>query len=434
MSKFLANLKSYVHSLSTSDHYAAYDPNRTSSQQDAKVPLAYPSSSSAARMSSSSIPSSRPSSSAGAPVGSRSAQLNSTSRGSADNNGAEIALDDMSPIPSPQLSWERIETFLEKNYPELGDQILSGATEADVNELEHDIDASLPADVRESMMVHDGQERGGRPTGLFFGITILDLESVSEEWAVWRNTAVRLNELRRRNQASKPAPKGPSSSSAPASPVQPRRSVPNWVEHQRSFPREHIQPVYCHPGWIPLAKDFEGNNIAVDTAPGPRGRYGQVILFGRDFDTKFVVSPSWGDFLAQFAADIESGNWFIDDDFENAVFAYKQPYGRLVSYFELLRRRATSNAQNNNSASTHTAAESASSTTAETSGDTRADTPLANGDEPQEETIITLTPANGDKDASKEDAATADKENQEAADTEDGKSGENVLKDIDLQK
>lgn len=432
MSKFLANLKSFVHSVSTSDHYAAYDPDRAGSRQDANVPLAYPSSSTAGRMSSSSVASSRPSSSAGAPAGSRSAQLNSASRGSADMGG-EIALDEMGPIPSPQISWERIESFLDKNYPELEDQILGGATEADVNELEHDIDASLPADVRESMQLHDGQERGGRPTGLFFGITILDLESISEEWAVWRNTAVRLNELRRKQQISQTPQQGPSSSSAPVSPVQPRKNAPSWIEYQRSFPRDHIQPVYCHPGWIPLAKDFEGNNIAVDTAPGSRGRYGQVILFGRDFDTKFVISPSWGDFLSQFASDVESGNWFVDDSIEDAVFAYKAPNGRLVSYFEVLRRRALASLPSN-SAPAQVATETAS-TTAESSTDTRADTPLANGDAPHEETIITLTPAQqNERGANDETSIETGEEQQDAEGGKDAESDKEILKDIDLQK
>jgi cell wall assembly regulator SMI1 len=42
-----------------------------------------------------------------------------------------------------------------------------------------------------------------------------------------------------------------------------------------------IRRVNDHPAWIPFATDTYGNYLAVDMAPGPRGRPGQVILIGR---------------------------------------------------------------------------------------------------------------------------------------------------------
>ena len=47
---------------------------------------------------------------------------------------------------------------------------------------------------------------------------------------------------------------------------------------------------------------------------GPTGKWGQIILFGRDYDCKYVVARSWSAFLATFADDLNSGKWFVDED------------------------------------------------------------------------------------------------------------------------
>lgn len=53
----------------------------------------------------------------------------------------------------------------------------------------------------------------------------------------------------------------------------------------REFGSVHaIRRASDHPAWIPFATDTGGNFLAVDMAPGPRGRPGQVILIGRDHD------------------------------------------------------------------------------------------------------------------------------------------------------
>ncbi len=63
-----------------------------------------------------------------------------------------------------------------------------------------------------------------------------------------------------------------------------------------------------------MVRDWGGNNLAVDLAPGPTGKWGQVILFGRDYDCKYVVARSWSAFLATVADDLNSGKWFVDED------------------------------------------------------------------------------------------------------------------------
>lgn len=246
--------------------------------------------------------------------------------------------------PSPMVSWSRIDRWVEANYPELYDQLSYPVTSADLNELEADLDCSLPLEVRDSYLIHDGQERGGKPTGLFFSITLLQLEGIVEEWSIWRKTAIKVNEaLKRQKMQIGQLPPQPSSSKTnhPQSTTTTTTTTTGiaWLDRQESVPENAIQRVYAHPAWIPLAKDWEGNNIAIDLAPGPKGRWGQVILFGRDFDRKYVIASSWAAFLATFADDLELGNHYINDDIEEGQMMFRTPNGRIVSYFNVLRSR-----------------------------------------------------------------------------------------------
>lgn len=59
---------------------------------------------------------------------------------------------DGAPPPPPiSHSWRKIERWLESNYEELFDNLCEGCTQNDINELEHELDCSLPLEVRESL-------------------------------------------------------------------------------------------------------------------------------------------------------------------------------------------------------------------------------------------------------------------------------------------
>ncbi|RMD43067.1 hypothetical protein DV735_g2064, partial [Chaetothyriales sp. CBS 134920] len=215
----------------------------------------------------------------------------------------------------------KIERWVEKNYPELLDSLGEGCSRNDVNELEHELDVTLPQDVRESLGIHDGQERGGRPTGIVFGCMLLDCEEIVQEWNQWK--AVNLEYLSNTQQPgihySRSFHDGPSSSSSSSAQYR-SQTAPNklWrqdlLDRQDSQPPKAVQKAYAHPGWIPLARDWGGNNLAVDLAPGPMGKWGQIIIFGRDFDCKYVVARSWSHFLAVVADDLNSDRVFVDED------------------------------------------------------------------------------------------------------------------------
>ncbi|ROT39156.1 glucan synthesis regulatory protein [Sodiomyces alkalinus F11] len=248
--------------------------------------------------------------------------------------------DGLPPPPPVSHSWRKIDAWAEENYPELYDQLCEGATRNDLNELEHQLDCTLPQDVRESLMVHDGQERWGTPTGIIFGSMLLDCEELVQEWETWR----KVNQQFLLDTAG-PRPAAPTSqaSSSTAPPARAGPNNPAWRQdllgRQDSVPPGAIQKAYAHPGWIPLVRDWGGNNLAVDVAPGPNGKWGQIILFGRDYDTKYVVARSWAHFLGIVADDLYSGKWFVDEETNELKLREFRETRVEPPYFSILRWR-----------------------------------------------------------------------------------------------
>ncbi|CAI6333358.1 unnamed protein product [Periconia digitata] len=250
------------------------------------------------------------------------------------------------PAPPVGHSWRRIDRWVEDHYEELFDNLCEGCTSNDVNELEHELDATLPMDVRESLQVHDGQERGGLPTGIIFGCMLLDCEEVVMEWQNWRTVAEEFlttkPDYNRTPQIPVKAFAG-SSSTVPVS--QPQSNTnPLWrqdlLAKQDSQPPNAVQKAYSHPAWIPLARDWGGNYLATDLAPGPTGTWGQIIIFGRDYDCKYVVARSWSALLAMVADDLGTDKVHIEEETgELKLLEFKKKQNVEPPYLEILRWR-----------------------------------------------------------------------------------------------
>lgn len=198
--------------------------------------------------------------------------------------------------PPLRHTWKRIRAWCENHYSELDDTLNWPATEAAIDDLELTIGFTLPTAVRDSYLCYDGQEiesNNSCSDGLFFGLPLLSLEQIAEEWRFWRGVD---------DDATSGA----------------NAEVKGWMS---SCPNGWIRHEYSCRGWIPLVTDHGGNYIGVDMMPPPNGggAPGQVILFGRDFDTKIVLwrgegEGGWGRFLQYVAEELESGEmWTLDD-------------------------------------------------------------------------------------------------------------------------
>ncbi|OCH95060.1 hypothetical protein OBBRIDRAFT_788798 [Obba rivulosa] len=197
------------------------------------------------------------------------------------------------PLPLyPPLShtWDRLRLWLSREYPELGDTLNYGILPQDLAQIEMAFGFALPNPVRESYLCVDGQEAesaAGCSEGLFFGLTLLPLEDVLEEWRFWREVDDDPN----------------------------TGANPKLREMMQSIPPGWVRREYSLRGWIPLVADKAGNYLGVDMNPGEGGSVGQVIVFGRDFDTKVVMwrgdgPGGWAKWLANFVDDLESGEGF----------------------------------------------------------------------------------------------------------------------------
>lgn len=282
--------------------------------------------------------------------GARSTMQRVSSSGAIDTiAGGEIQMQSFSeglpPPPPVSHSWKRIEGWCDANYEEVGENLCEGCTQNDVNELEHELDCTLPMEVRESLMIHDGQERGGRPTGVLFGCMLLDCEEIVQEWRQW----ARINDEYLRSAGAYVPPQAPvkafagASSSAAQPPSQANGPGGNWrqdlMAKQDSQPPNAVQKAYVHPAWIPMARDWGGNNICIDLAPGSAGKWGQVILMGRDYDCKYVISRSWSAFLATVADDMSTDKWYIEDDTHELKLREFKNQNVEPAYMDILRWR-----------------------------------------------------------------------------------------------
>ncbi|KAI6038450.1 hypothetical protein EDC04DRAFT_2695352 [Pisolithus marmoratus] len=150
----------------------------------------------------------------------------------------------------------------------------------DLAQIEMQLGFALPAPVRESYLA-------GCSDGLFFGLTLLPMEDVFEEWRFWREV-----------------------DEDPTTGANTRLR-----DSMKSIPDGWVRKEYSQRGWIPLIVDKAGNYIGVDLNPGEGGSAGQVIVFGRDFDTKVVLwrgdgPGGWATWLASFVDELESGEGF----------------------------------------------------------------------------------------------------------------------------
>ena len=153
------------------------------------------------------------------------------------------------------------------------------ATEAALDAFEQLVGLKLPQAYRQLYRWHDGEndDRWGH----FYGLPLLPLKEAGRQWQAWNDVLADFGGN--------------------------RYEIPGGA-----WPEGAVDPAYFNPRWVPLTHDGSGNHIGLDFDPWPRGRVGQVILFGRDEDVKVVLADSLGKFLDWIAGLLESGNFRLE--------------------------------------------------------------------------------------------------------------------------
>jgi internalin A len=169
-----------------------------------------------------------------------------------------------------------IKRILAPEFSELITSLRPGATEAQIMHLEEVIEQSLPENFKELYRLHDGESD---VSGLFFGTIFMDLRMIEQDWLSWKRLA---------NDTT---------------------LTEEFDIDCLSVPYGWVQERYACPGWIPFGTNYDGNFLGIDLDPGPEGISGQVINFGRDEETKYVIASNLTLFFEFLVAILESGNF-----------------------------------------------------------------------------------------------------------------------------
>ena len=153
-------------------------------------------------------------------------------------------------------------------------QLRPGASEAELVELEAQLGVALPDLLRQLLMIHNGQDG----FGILFGNQMLSVAEILQQWRGWREVeADGMNE--------------------------------SCAEFMESSPAGAVKPMYTNARWIPLTHDGGGNHMGLDYDPDVGGNQGQMIAFGADEDTKYLLAPTFATFAEKAVEWLRHASW-----------------------------------------------------------------------------------------------------------------------------
>ncbi len=207
------------------------------------------------------------------------------------------------PGRSPDALWRAYLDWLAEHLPEATPRLNPPADESAIAELEALVGHELPDAVKAGWRQHDG-ERCDSYRGVALGFWWLPVAEVAQVWNDWAQIR------REQDEAFFEVVDKP----------------------QRSYPERAIKKQYTSPGWIPILRwPYDGDYVGLDYDPGPEGRPGQVINFGRDQEHKFVAAEDFATFLAWMVQEAEGGCVTIDRDDEDDDPIFEHEDGILVN-------------------------------------------------------------------------------------------------------
>jgi len=193
--------------------------------------------------------------------------------------------------------WDKLEKFMAEKTPNVFDVLNDGIEAHHWKELEEKIGINLPQDFKDFYAIHNGLSHYEAP--FFFSFGFLTQEHVIGEWEGWVEF---LGEHT------------------------PEELVEDFDSETTSEMPEHVKAIYANKKWIPFAHDWGGNHIGLDLDPNPKGSVGQVINFGVDEDSKFVLADSFTEFINWLLKQIDDGNYIVKTSEDSDEVLYlKEP-------------------------------------------------------------------------------------------------------------
>ena len=170
--------------------------------------------------------------------------------------------------------------FSDKNVLDLM-RLNPGASEEELLDLEQHLGISLPEDFRNYLATHNGQTGG---IEMLFCEPLLTTSEIKQTWTDWYE----VGEDGEMND--------------------------DCAEFMSAHPEGYVKPLYTNPKWIAFTTDYGGNHLGLDLDPDVKGTSGQVIIFGRDEDEKFLVASSFTEFLAMVVRHLKKIKWSVTQE------------------------------------------------------------------------------------------------------------------------
>ncbi|MGR6342607.1 SMI1/KNR4 family protein [Priestia megaterium] len=160
--------------------------------------------------------------------------------------------------------WNEFEQWLKINRPEVLGTLNEAATESQIAEVEQKMGLKFPQNLRELLMIHNGQQ--DEYVAAIDNYLLLPLDEIVYTW-------------------------------------QTLKELLDGGEFEDFEEVEPVGPVkkefWWNPRWIPIATNGGGDDICIDLDPAEGGKIGQIITFWHDWEQREVISNSLEE-------------WFID--------------------------------------------------------------------------------------------------------------------------
>jgi cell wall assembly regulator SMI1 len=159
--------------------------------------------------------------------------------------------------------WEKLENYLAQHNPSLLADLNPPATVADIDALQSRLNANLPSDYIDLLMIHNGQR--GRSEWLFEGEKFLSTREILMDWSTLCSL-----------------------------------EVDGDFDNEVVNPEEGIKDCWWSKCWIPITSNGFGDHRCLDLDPSPEGENGQIINFFHDSPARSQVAKGFGTWFAQF--------------------------------------------------------------------------------------------------------------------------------------
>ncbi|GMG21627.1 unnamed protein product [Ambrosiozyma monospora] len=174
--------------------------------------------------------------------------------------------------------WKSLENWYQEYCPDAYKSLGPPITTEELQELETELGVRLPADYKESLLVHNG---GGYP--LFeFSECYMDHKNVIGEWELMMDVLEDIGS-----------------------------DDCDGCDFENDFPE--IRDVFWSSKWIPFTADGGGQSFFIDLDPTSVGNVGQVGSYDHESGVDMFLGKNFHEFFSNYVRDIYCGKYSIDE-------------------------------------------------------------------------------------------------------------------------